>query len=88
MLSYFSQYIFSILELSIIYALKGHLNEGLWIRMRNSDLTAGFLIPLPVCRNSVHSLLEAMRDLLGNIHVAEVPAEAGDEASEDEVQPG
>ena len=83
MLSYFSQYIFSILELSIIYALKGHLNEGLWIGM-----TAGCLIPLPVCRNSVHSLLEAMRDLLGNIHVAEVPAEAGDEASEDEVQPG
>jgi hypothetical protein len=41
-----------------------------------------------MCRNSVHSLLEAMRDLLGNIHVAEAPAEAGDEASDDEVQPG
>ena len=39
-------------------------------------------------RNSVHNLLDAMRDLLGNIQMPEHPVEAGDEASEDdEVDP-
>ena len=37
-------------------------------------------------RNSVHNLLDAMRDLLGNIQLPEHPAEAGDEASDDEVE--
>jgi hypothetical protein len=41
-----------------------------------------------LCRNSVHTLLEAMRNMLDNIHVAEVPAEAGDEASDDDAHPG
>ena len=35
-------------------------------------------------RHSVHNLLDAMRDLLGNIQLPEHPAEGGDEASEDE----
>jgi len=35
-------------------------------------------------RHSVHSILGAMRDLLGNIQVVEALGEAGDEASEDE----
>jgi hypothetical protein len=35
-------------------------------------------------RNSVNSLLDAMRDLLGNLQLPEVPNEAGDEASEGE----
>ena len=34
-------------------------------------------------RNSVHNLLDAMRDLLGNIQLPDVP-DAGDEASDDE----
>lgn len=38
-------------------------------------------------RNSVNSLLDAMRDLLGNLQLPEVPAEAGDEASEGEEEP-
>lgn len=32
-------------------------------------------------RNSVNSLLDAMRDLLGNLQLPEVPVDAGDEAS-------
>ena len=39
-------------------------------------------------RHSVNNLLAAMRDLLGNIEVAEAPLEAGDEASDDDGQPG
>merc|ERR1712142_1368586 len=35
-------------------------------------------------RNSVNSLLDAMRDLLGNLQLPEVPNEAEDEASEGE----
>ena len=38
-------------------------------------------------RNSVHNLLDAMRDLLGNIQMPEHPAEGGDEASDDERDP-
>ena len=38
-------------------------------------------------RNSVHSLLDAMRDLLGNIQLPDVP-DAGDEASDDDRDPG
>lgn len=39
-------------------------------------------------RTSVHSLLGAMRELLGNIEVVEALVEAGDEASDDDAQPG
>jgi len=39
-------------------------------------------------RNTVNTLLGAMRDLLGNIQVVEAQGEAGDEASDDDVPPG
>jgi len=40
-------------------------------------------------RNSVQSLVGALRDLLGNIEVVDgAPGEAGDEASEDDIPPG
>jgi len=38
-------------------------------------------------RNSVNSLLDAMRDLLGNLQLPEVPNEAEDEASDEERDP-